>query len=61
MDVASRPKYSILSVESSDDKPDCSICQDIYKDDQQVGILKCGHIFHLNCFLKWEKKVIYEA
>ena len=37
-----------LNVNSTDE---CSICYDKYN--QEVGKLKCDHIFHKKCILKW--------
>jgi len=32
---------------------ECSICFNNYEDDNNIGKLKCGHIFHNSCIKKW--------
>ncbi|XP_068464822.1 probable E3 ubiquitin-protein ligase ZFP1 [Phaseolus vulgaris] len=31
----------------------CIICQDEYKNKQEIGILQCGHGYHADCIRKW--------
>eukprot|EP01018_Ginkgo_biloba_P000693 Gb_30059 [translate_table: standard] len=31
----------------------CSICQEEYKDNEELGILECGHNHHTECIKKW--------
>lgn len=31
----------------------CSICREEYKDNEELGILDCGHIHHSHCIRKW--------
>ncbi|KAK1405110.1 E3 ubiquitin-protein ligase mbr1 [Heracleum sosnowskyi] len=31
----------------------CVICQTEYKDEEKIGILDCGHEYHLECIKKW--------
>ena len=33
----------------------CSICQDDFKDTDEVSILDCEHYFHENCISEWGK------
>ncbi|KAH1188504.1 putative E3 ubiquitin-protein ligase ZFP1 [Glycine max] len=37
----------------------CIICQDEYKNQEKIGILRCGHEYHTDCLKKWllEKNV----
>ncbi|WVZ02115.1 hypothetical protein V8G54_022921 [Vigna mungo] len=37
----------------------CIICQDEYKNKEEIGILQCGHEYHAECVKKWlhEKNV----
>ncbi|XP_068465228.1 probable E3 ubiquitin-protein ligase ZFP1 [Phaseolus vulgaris] len=37
----------------------CIICQDEYKNKQEIGILQCGHGYHVDCIRTWlhEKNV----
>ncbi|CAO2835982.1 unnamed protein product [Amaranthus hypochondriacus] len=31
----------------------CTICLDEYEDDDELGSLKCGHEYHVDCLKKW--------
>ncbi|KAK7244221.1 hypothetical protein RIF29_39040 [Crotalaria pallida] len=31
----------------------CIICQDEYKDQEKIGILRCEHEYHADCLMKW--------
>lgn len=31
----------------------CIICQDEYEDNDRLGILECGHEYHVDCLKKW--------
>ena len=31
----------------------CSICLGMYKEGQQLFVLKCGHVYHEDCILTW--------
>ncbi|XP_027911437.1 probable E3 ubiquitin-protein ligase ZFP1 [Vigna unguiculata] len=37
----------------------CIICQDEYKNKEEIGILQCGHEYHTDCIRRWldEKNV----
>ncbi|XP_014490734.1 E3 ubiquitin-protein ligase MBR2-like [Vigna radiata var. radiata] len=37
----------------------CIICQDEYKNKEEIGILQCGHEYHVECVKRWlhEKNV----
>ncbi|ESW18472.1 hypothetical protein PHAVU_006G043800 [Phaseolus vulgaris] len=37
----------------------CIICQDEYKNKEEIGILQCGHEYHADCVRRWlqEKNV----
>ncbi|KAG5149360.1 hypothetical protein JHK82_016241 [Glycine max] len=37
----------------------CIICQDEYKNKENIGILRCGHEYHADCLRRWllEKNV----
>ncbi|XP_068479171.1 E3 ubiquitin-protein ligase MBR1-like [Phaseolus vulgaris] len=37
----------------------CIICQDEYKNKEEIGILQCGHEYHADCIRRWlqEKNV----
>lgn len=32
---------------------ECSICADKYKNNDEIAILKCDHLFHKNCLEEW--------
>ncbi|KAF5462564.1 hypothetical protein F2P56_018558 [Juglans regia] len=37
-----------------DQEPDlCVICQDEYKNQENIGLLDCGHEYHADCLKKW--------
>ncbi|XP_057516206.1 uncharacterized protein LOC130797586 isoform X1 [Amaranthus tricolor] len=31
----------------------CSICQEEYEEEEEVGKLECGHAYHLHCIKQW--------
>ncbi|KAH7850560.1 hypothetical protein Vadar_012489 [Vaccinium darrowii] len=31
----------------------CSICQEDYEEDDEVGKLECGHFYHIHCVKQW--------
>ncbi|KAJ7981792.1 RING/U-box superfamily protein [Quillaja saponaria] len=35
------------------DVDSCIICQDEYKHQEKIGVLKCGHEYHVDCLKKW--------
>lgn len=46
-------KYSTIK---SDTHNECSICCDIYDDNDNVSILSCNHLFHTKCIENWGYK-----
>ncbi|XP_021727569.1 uncharacterized protein LOC110694703 [Chenopodium quinoa] len=38
---------------SADIEGKCSICQDEYEVEEEVGKLECGHAYHLHCIKQW--------
>eukprot|EP00252_Welwitschia_mirabilis_P018664 TRINITY_DN4154_c0_g1_i2.p1 TRINITY_DN4154_c0_g1~~TRINITY_DN4154_c0_g1_i2.p1 ORF type:complete len:106 (-),score=15.30 TRINITY_DN4154_c0_g1_i2:257-574(-) len=41
-------------VESTDENTQkCSICQEEYEINDEIGTLKCGHEHHTQCIMKW--------
>ncbi|KAK9684237.1 hypothetical protein RND81_10G195800 [Saponaria officinalis] len=43
-----KTKLSVVEVE-----PKCSICQEEYNGDDEMGKLECGHAYHLPCIKQW--------
>ena len=39
----------------------CSVCMMKLVKDQEVSELKCGHIFHKECIMKWLKEYNYKC
>ena len=39
----------------------CSVCMMSFEKDQEVSELKCGHIFHKECIMKWLKEYNYKC
>ncbi|CAH2051000.1 unnamed protein product [Thlaspi arvense] len=31
----------------------CTICQEDYEAEDEVGKLECGHFYHIHCIKKW--------
>jgi len=55
------PKYKkvtkeLLKPDQHGEVPCCSICQEVYKENEYSRKLKCGHIFHKKCVDRWLKK-----
>ncbi|KAG2408173.1 E3 ubiquitin-protein [Vigna angularis] len=53
-------KSYLLSENLGDQESDiCIICQDEYKNKEEIGILQCGHEYHGECIKRWlhEKNV----
>ncbi|QCD87310.1 E3 ubiquitin-protein ligase [Vigna unguiculata] len=49
-----------LVASTEEREPDiCVICQDEYKNKEEIGILQCGHEYHGDCIKRWlhEKNV----
>ena len=46
-----KTKFSSLSAEQLINE--CSICLEPYKQDDDIIILKCGHLFHESCIKTW--------
>ena len=41
------------STDSDDDTYDCTICLSEVVDGEEVGVLTCSHIFHVDCLKEW--------
>lgn len=44
---------TFVTVAGQPDTEPCCICQDEYKNGDDLGSLKCGHDFHTNCIKQW--------
>ena len=43
---------------STNEGPDiCVICQAEFEDDESVGVLSCGHEYHVQCIKKWLRRI----
>jgi len=42
-------------VRNEDEDESCSICQEVYKKDDEVTKLSCKHVFHHGCIEEWGK------
>ncbi|GAV73906.1 zf-RING_2 domain-containing protein [Cephalotus follicularis] len=45
-------KY-FLFIEENALKESCSICQEDYEEEDELGTLDCGHSFHIACIEQW--------
>ncbi|XP_059635224.1 E3 ubiquitin-protein ligase MBR2-like [Cornus florida] len=45
-------KYFLLTEENAE-KDSCSVCQEDYEEEDDLGILNCGHRFHMECIKRW--------
>ncbi|XP_058114302.1 E3 ubiquitin-protein ligase MBR2-like [Magnolia sinica] len=43
----------VLSTEKGISKESCSICQEEYAEEDEIGTLGCDHYFHITCIKKW--------
>ncbi|PIA45617.1 hypothetical protein AQUCO_01600083v1 [Aquilegia coerulea] len=48
-------KYFILSEENAS-KESCTICQEDYIEEEELGTLNCGHEFHHTCIKQWLRR-----
>lgn len=46
-------KFSSLLKFSTDDERKCSICQEDYEINDEMGKLDCGHSYHTHCIKQW--------
>jgi hypothetical protein len=52
-----KPLHFAPSFKYSSDYKTCAICSEDYKEDENLTRLHdCRHVFHLNCFTKWQCK-----
>ncbi|KAK4337878.1 hypothetical protein RND71_042365 [Anisodus tanguticus] len=48
-------KYICIKIKDPVDSEPCCICQEEYKDGEDLGALECGHDFHADCIKQWLK------
>jgi hypothetical protein len=48
-----KQKYKDLDDLKKENNKDCSICITDFKDEDDVSITKCKHIFHNSCIVEW--------
>ncbi|XP_055833404.1 probable E3 ubiquitin-protein ligase RHG1A isoform X2 [Solanum dulcamara] len=46
-------KHVCIRTEEATDAEPCCICQEEYKDGEDLGKLECGHDFHTDCVKQW--------
>nr|AHW48349.1 C3HC4-type RING finger protein [Nicotiana benthamiana] len=46
-------KYVCIKTEEPVDVEPCCVCQEEYKDGEDLGKLDCGHDFHTDCIKQW--------
>lgn len=46
-------KHFLIGAEAATDTEPCCICQEEYKDGEDLGALDCGHDFHTACIKEW--------
>jgi len=53
--------YKNLDLEVKKDNTNCIICRDEYKDDDNIRLLSCKHIYHKDCIDNWLKEYSYKC
>ncbi|KAJ4881684.1 RING/U-box superfamily protein [Raphanus sativus] len=48
-------KYNCGSKSTQEVEP-CCVCQEEYKEGEEMGVLECGHDFHSQCIKEWLKR-----
>ncbi|KAG2314450.1 hypothetical protein Bca4012_065133 [Brassica carinata] len=48
-------KYSSGTKSTQEGEP-CCVCQEEYKEGEEMGVLECGHDFHSQCIKEWLKR-----
>ncbi|CAI9786965.1 unnamed protein product [Fraxinus pennsylvanica] len=47
-------KRNFVEVKDNEEGPEiCVVCQGEYEENESVGILRCGHEYHVDCITKW--------
>jgi E3 ubiquitin-protein ligase RNF115/126 len=52
------PEITLTNQDSEYLAKECAVCQDCLKEEEEVLVLKCSHIFHKTCVLPWLKTVL---
>ena len=53
--------YKNLDSEIKKENTNCIICRDEYKDDDNIRLLSCKHIYHKDCIDNWLKEYSYKC
>lgn len=48
-------KYNSVTKSTQEVEP-CCVCQEEYKEGEEMGVLECGHDFHSQCIKEWLKR-----
>ncbi|KAL8141111.1 hypothetical protein V2J09_007132 [Rumex salicifolius] len=46
-------RYTQVNMEGQGEVEPCCICQEVYKNGEEMGALDCGHDFHAKCIKQW--------
>ena len=53
--------YKNISQDLKEKNTNCTICRDEYRDNDEVRILQCEHVFHTDCVDNWLKNHSYKC
>jgi hypothetical protein len=51
--IATRDRVEESATSSNDQSPSCSICTDDFEEGQDVRVLPCDHMYHVECIDNW--------
>ncbi len=51
--IATRDRATESTTSSNDQSPSCSICTDEFEDGQNIRVLPCDHMYHVECIDNW--------
>jgi predicted transcriptional regulator len=53
--------YKNISSMHKEKNNNCSVCRDEYNDNDEVKILNCEHVFHIDCIDNWLKNYSHKC